>query len=237
MVSEVVKRNFVLLLMAIVSVLKSFGYVDRGCAFYIEGTDPESKKYSFVINKPKDFDASMYQFMVWKVLKSKGYELVSQSCADIIIQLNFINREKDAEGHENVFAGEITTDIRGQQVKTPIYENRSTGHYLDKYVTLDIKALPIGSNENSIPLWKMAMDWSEHASKEDFIYGIDFIWLKEGYHYINFRIDTKDGKPYITKLRDGKEKATKEQTQKFTERVQYIKSRIDADVYNKELNR
>lgn len=231
------KKLLLLFILAVTANLKSFCYVERGCSFSVEGAEPESKKYYFNINKPEGFDASEYQFMIWKILKTRGYELVPISEADIVIQLNFIGREKNVEGHENVLVGEKTTEAFGQTIHVPVYDNRSTGHYTDKYITLDIKALPKGINENSIPIWKMTMDWSFNNSKEDFIYGIDLIWLQEGYHYINYRIETKKGKPYVTKLRDGKEKMTDEQTKEFAERIQYIKSKVDATEYNKQLNK
>lgn len=229
------KKN-ILLFLATLLCLNVFS-IERSCGFTIEGAEPTVKKYCFKVTKPDGFDSSEYQFIMWKILKDRGYELVSPSEAAIIIQLNFINREVLHEGHESVFIGEKTTQAFGQDIQIPIYEKRSTGHYTDKFVNLEIKAMPIGSDENSIPIWKMSMGKADHDSKFDFLYGIDFIWLQEGYQYISYKIEGKKGKPYVSKLKSSNGKATSEQRKVFTERIQYLKSKIDAEEYNQQLNR
>lgn len=232
------KKILFLFAMVVFANLKSFcaTYYESSCSFLIEGVEPDSKKYCFSINKPDEYDASKYQFMMWKVLKNRGYELVPASEADIVIQLNFVNKESVVEGHEIVGIGEKTTEAFGQTIQVPVYQQRSTGHYTDKSTTLVIKAFPKEVDRNSIPIWEMKMQ-STHANIKDFIYGIDFVWLQEGPHNINYKMKFKNGEGSIIKIRQWNQKLTNQQAKTFEERMKYLDSKLDAAEYNQQLNR
>ena len=209
----------------------------RSCNFTVEGSDPTDKKYCFEITKPEGFDACEYQYMMWKILKDRGYTMVPQSEAAVVIKMDFTNHEVLHEGFQSVYVGERWSwDLFGWPVSSPVFERRSTGHYTENIINLDIKALPAGADENSMPIWKMSMGETDHDCKYEFLYGIDHSWLCQGHQFISFKINDKKGDICITKLKFSDAKATPEQTMAFSERVQYLNSKAEAYEYNLQLN-
>lgn len=188
------------------------GRMDRYLGVNFEGSEPSGKKYFMEVVKPEGYKVQKYQYIIWKILRDKGYERTNYDNADIIIKADY---------HEYIFNPSMGSVTNGKKI-----------------VDLDLYAYPKSYNEETIPYWKISMQKGGQITMH-FLYFMDWFWFQQGFHFVEYRETYKktyDNDWKIAKFKDDrtKYKASDEDIEKLNLRIRYLNDDGDIGLFNEQ---
>lgn len=175
------------------------------------------------------------QYSLWKVLKDHGYTLVDSISADLIIDVNYFNREENRTSSNYVKIGEKDTQVMGANVSIPIWSTE-THKYNTNVSVLQIKALPKNASNLAMPYWQILMPESLeglHPLEPYWIYSYDLLWFSPGLQEIVYSFDSKG----IKKIKVNGESLKRNAIRNIEQHILYLQNMPEIDEYNKLMSR
>lgn len=228
------KRILLTLFLSICCFLHSLAD-DVHISFEMKGSEPSSKNYCFNIHYDKDMNINELQYSLWKVLKDHGYTLVDSIAADLIIDVNYFQREENRTSSNYVKIGEKNTQVMGANVPIPIWSTE-THKYNTNVSVLQIKALPKNASNLAMPYWQILMPTSLDGLlplDPYWIYSYDLLWFTPGLHNIVYSFDSKG----IKKIKVNGKSIKRNVIRDIEQRITYLQNMPEMDEYNRLLSR
>ena len=198
-----------------------------------EGYQPKDKKYYFDIKKPDNFDVSKYQYMIWKTLKDNGYELTDSANADIVVKVNYMAIEIDAQTNDLVVIGQDKTIISGIEVTVPKYGTKISDHYKETHNQLDLRAHKKGANENSLPIWHIYSPRNLSDISQNLMVSIKYLWFSVGETEV---VLSEGNNNSFKKAKINKKKLSEQELSVLNKINMDFTNMNDAEEYNNQIN-
>lgn len=208
---------------------------DVHISFEMKGSEPSSKNYCFNIHYDKDMNINELQYSLWKVLKDHGYTLVDSISADLVIDVNYFQREENRTSSNYVKIGEKNTQVMGANVPIPIWSTE-THKYNTNVSVLQIKALPKNASNLAMPYWQILMPTSLDGLlplEPYWIYSYDLLWFTPGLQNIVYSFDSKG----IKKIKVNGKLLKRNVIRDIEQRIIYLQNMPEMDEYNRLLSR
>lgn len=208
---------------------------DFAIAFEMKGSEPSNKNYCFNIHSDSNMNINEVQYSLWKILKDHGYTLVDSINADIIIEVNYFQREENRTSSNYVKIGEKNTQVMGANVPIPVWSTE-THKYNTNVDVLQIKALPNNASNLSMPYWQILMPASLDGLlplEPYWIYSYDILWFTPGAHRLVYTFDSKG----IKKLKLNGKSVKRNTLSEIQQRIVYLQNLPEMDEYNRLISR